>query len=227
MARLARIVVPGLPHHVTQRGNRREQVFFSGDDYQAYADLLSDALRVSGSEIWSWCLMPNHVHLIVVPGDEDGLRTTVAHVHRKYAGRINARNRWTGHLWQGRFGSVVMDEDHLLTAFAYVALNPVRARLVERAEDWPWSSVHAILSGRDDGITTCEPVLTRIPDFRRFLLDHQESDEVYAVLRRGETAGRPLGSASFTQDLERRLNRRLAPQKRGPKTKQIVEDGNN
>jgi putative transposase len=92
--------------------------------------------------------MPNHVHLIVVPADEDGLRRTFADAHRRYTGFINARHRWTGHLWQGRFGAVVMDETHLFHAMRYVSLNPVRARLVKRAEDWPWSSVRAHLGLR-------------------------------------------------------------------------------
>lgn len=113
MARLPRIVVPGLAHHVTQRGNRRAQTFFEEEDYQLYKDLLAEAAEKAGAEIWAYCLMPNHVHLIVTPDDPDGLRRTFADAHRRYTGYINARLRVTGHLWQGRFGSVVMDEQHL------------------------------------------------------------------------------------------------------------------
>lgn len=169
MTRLARIVIPGLPHHVTQRGNRRERVFFSDADYQFYLDELGLAAKKAGSEIWAWCLMPNHVHLLIVPADVDGLRLTVANAHRRYASRLNARNRWTGHLWQGRYGSVVMDEAHLYHALAYVSLNPVRARLVERAQDWPWSSARAHLTGTPDGITTLAPGLERVGISRHFL----------------------------------------------------------
>ncbi len=104
MARLARIVIPGLPHHVTQRGNRRETVFFSDADYRAYLNMLIAAVGKAESEVWAWCLMPNHVHLIIVPSHEDGLRQSVANAHRRYAARINARNAWSGHLWQGRMG---------------------------------------------------------------------------------------------------------------------------
>jgi len=103
MTRLARVVIPGLAHHVTQRGNRREPVFFEDDDYQAYLDLIGRAARTSGTQIWSYCLMPNHVHFVLVPSDELGLRRTFAEAHRRYTGRINARFKWTGHLWQGRF----------------------------------------------------------------------------------------------------------------------------
>jgi putative transposase len=113
MARLSRLVLPSFPYHVTQRGNRRMQNFFEDGDYELYRDLLTEAADRAGSEILYYCLMPNHVHVIVVPSDEDGLRRTFADAHRRYTGFINARNRWTGHLWQGRFGAVVMDEEHL------------------------------------------------------------------------------------------------------------------
>ena len=136
MARLPRIVLPGIPHHVTQRGNRREKTFFEDGDYALYRELLAAATARAGSAIWAYCLMPNHVHLIVVPHHEDGLRQTFADAHRRYTGFINARHGWTGHLWQGRFGAVLMDEAHLASAVRYVSLNPVRARLVERAEAW-------------------------------------------------------------------------------------------
>ncbi len=135
MARLARVVIPGLPHLVTQRGNRRERTFFEEDDYALYLDLLADSSARAGAEVWAYCLMPNHVHIILVPSDRDGLRRTFADLHRRYTGFINARARTTGHLWQGRYGSVAMDETHLLTAVRYVTLDPVRARLVAQARD--------------------------------------------------------------------------------------------
>jgi putative transposase len=147
MGRLPRIVLPGVPHHVTQRGNRRERVFFEDGDYALYLDLLSDAAAQARVAIWAYCLMPNHVHIVAVPSDEDGLRRTFRYVHRHYTGYINARLRVTGHLWQGRFSSVAMDEAHLVCALRYVALNPVRAKLAKRAEDWQWSSTGAHLKG--------------------------------------------------------------------------------
>ena len=105
MARIARVVVPDLPHHVTQRGNRREPVFFEADDYGLYRRLVAAAARRAGTAVWAYCLMPNDVHLIVTPADADGLRATFAEAHRRYTGAINARFRWTGHLFQGRFGA--------------------------------------------------------------------------------------------------------------------------
>ena len=126
MARLSRVVIPGVPHHVTQRGNRRERTFFEDGDYQLYLDLLAEAAWAAGVEVWAYCLMPNHVHLIVTPSDEDGLWRTFRKVHRHNTGYINARMRTSGHLWQGRYGSVAMDEGHLISALRHVALNPVR-----------------------------------------------------------------------------------------------------
>ena len=169
MARLPRLVLPGIPHHVTQRGNRREQTFFEDGDYELYLDLLADAAGRAHVEIWGYCLMPNHVHVIAVPQDADGLSRAFRYVHRHYTGYVNARQRWTGHLWQGRFSSVAMDEPHFVTALRYVSLNPVRARLVERAEDWRWSSVRAHLAGEDDDVVRVAPALERVGDFATFL----------------------------------------------------------
>ena len=160
--------------------------------------------------------MPNHVHLLIVPADVDGLRLTVANAHRRYAARLNARNKWTGHLWQGRYGSVVMDEAHLWHALAYVSLNPVRARLVERAQDWPWSSARAHLTGQPDGIITLAPALERAGDFAAFLGAAHDPAE-YEPLRRAEITGRPVGGAGFLDALEARLSRTVKPLRRGRK----------
>ena len=217
MARLRRLVLPGYPYHVTQRGNRRSQTFFEDSDYELYRDLLGEAARKAGSEIWCYCLMPNHVHVIVVPADEDGLRRTFADAHRRYTGFVNARHRWTGHLWQGRFGAVVMDEEHLGHAMRYVSLNPVRARLVEKPEDWRWSSVRAHLAGEDDELVRVAPALERYGSFAAFLGTPAAAEDAWRSLRRSETSGRPLGSAAWVASIEARTGRTLAPQKRGPK----------
>ena len=129
MARLARVVVSGVPHHITQRGNRRQATFFNEADYAAYLELMSEWCWRCGVAVWAYCLMPNHVHLIVVPESEDGLRRGIGEAHRRYSRRINFREGWRGHLWQGRFASFPMDERHLMLAVRYVELNPVRAKL--------------------------------------------------------------------------------------------------
>ena len=217
MTRLPRLVFPGLPHHVTQRGNRRGPTFFEDADYALYCDLLAAAAMKAETEIWCYCLMPNHVHVIVVPSDEDGLRRTFADAHRRYTGFVNARQRWTGHLWQGRFGAVVMDEAHLANAVRYVSLNPVRARLVRQAADWRWSSVRAHLAGADDGVVKVAPVLERYGAFAAFLAAPGPDAEAWRALRQSETSGQPIGDAAWIAMLEARTGRKLAPQKRGPK----------
>ncbi len=224
MTRIARIVLPGVPHHVTQRGNRRERVFLNDDDYALYRDWLGESCRRFGVEVWAYCQMPNHVHLILAPADAAGLGLALARAHRLYAGFVNARARQTGHVFQGRFGSVPMDEAHLTAAVRYVALNPVRARLVARAQDWPHSSVGAHLRGEDDGLVRVRPVLDRIARFAD-VLETDADDPTFAALRRSELIGRPLGSADFTRRAEALLGRRLAPGKRGPKPKAPPDGG--
>jgi putative transposase len=201
MARLSRVVIPGHPHHVTQRGNGRARTFFEDGDYALYRDLLAANCKAAGVEVWAWCLMPNHVHLILVPSDPDGLRRALARVHRSYAGIVQARRKRTGHFWQGRFGAVVMDEQHLAAALRYVSLNPVRARLVKRAQDWRWSSTRAHLRGRDDGLTAQAPIRDRFPDFAGLLATAPEAD-LFGVLRSAESVGRPLGDARFLARIE-------------------------
>jgi putative transposase len=136
MARLARIAVPSLPHHVTQRGNRREAIFFEDGDHEIYLDLLAEQALKAGVAVWAYCLMPNHVHLILKPARAGDLGRAVGETHRRYTNFINARGRWTGHLFQSRFASVVLDDTRLISAVRYVSMNPVRARLVARPEDW-------------------------------------------------------------------------------------------
>ena len=223
VSRLARLVAPGLPYHVTQRGNGGQRVFFSDEDYACYRDLLAAAAEEARVAVWAWCLMPNDAHLILCPDDEDGLRRALARAHRRYAGVVHARQRRTGHFWQGRYGAVAMDEDHLAAAYRYVTLNPVRARLVVRAEDWPWSSAGALLGLGEDRLTDLAPARQR---FARFadLVEGAEDREATARLRKGETVGRPVGGAAFLAALEARSGRRLAPLKRGPKPRCAERD---
>ncbi len=224
MARLARIVVPRLPHHVTQRGNRGERVFFEDADYALYRDLLAAACRKVNVAVWAYCLMPNHVHLILVPSDATGLARALGDAHRRYVGYVNTRARQTGPLFQGRFASVVLDEEHLLAAARYVSLNPVRARLVKRARDWAWSSVRAHLKGADDGLVSVRPLIERVGRFADLLTAETEAErERYARLRAAETTGRPIGAPAFLKRLSRKLGRSVVPQKRGRKPKAAAE----
>ena len=214
MPRTARIVAPGLPHHVTQRGNRRQQTFFSDHDYAAYRDLLSDRCKAHGVQVLAWCLMPNHVHLALVPSTEASLGTALGETHAAYTRRINRREGWRGFLWQGRFSSVVMDERHLLAAARYIELNPVRARLVDAPPDWRWSSARAHLTARPDGLVDIDPMLDRLPDWAEFLAGDMPDAELDAI-RAAERTGRPLGAGAFIARLETELGVSLTARPRG------------
>jgi putative transposase len=218
MPRLARVIAPGLPHHLTQRGNRRQPTFFGDDDYREYLALMAEWCFKRGVKIWAYCLMPNHVHLIAVPAQDDSLRRAVGEAHRRYTRYVNLREGWTGHLWQGRFASFVLDERYLMAAARYVEMNPVRAGLVQRPEDWRWSSAAAHLAGRDDALVTVAPLLGMVPDWRRFLAQELPGEELEA-LRLHERTGRPLGEESFVARLESTLDRVLHRQKPGRKPK--------
>ena len=169
-------------------------------------------------QVWAYCLMPNHVHLIVVPASEDGLRRALGEAHRRYTRRINFREDWRGHLWQGRFASFAMDERYLLRAARYVELNPVRAKLCRVPWRWRWSSAAAHVGGQDDGLVRVTPVLERVKDWREYLLEPREAKEE-EIWRQHERTGRPLGEATFLDRVERLVGRPVRPAKRGRKPK--------
>ena len=216
MPRLPRICIPGVPHHVTARGNRREPIFFEDTDQDIYCDILAEQVRKARVEVWAYCLMPNHVHLILCPSDGEGLSRALGAAHKRWANFINARGRWKGPLFDRRFASVAMDEPHLIAALRYVALNPVRAGFVQMARDWKWSSVRAHLAGKDDGLVTVRPVLDRVADFAS-LIANPADEAGFATLRAAEQTGRPVGTDEFVAGLERLLGRRIARRAPGRK----------
>jgi putative transposase len=185
------MVIPDLPHHVIQRGTRRMTVFFQKADYDLYRELLLDGLRRTGVQLWAYCLMPNHVHLIVAPPDEGALAALFRRVHHLYAMRINRRGAWSGHLWQARFSSAPMGERYLRRAAAYVLLNPVRAGLVREAQDWEPSSAAVHLGLRSDPLVSLAPLDRRVADWRQFLAPADLGD--LEDIRRHTRTGRFLG----------------------------------
>ena len=223
MARLARVVIPGLAHHVTQRGNGAQQVFFGAADYARYLELLTESCLATRVSCLAYCLMPNHVHLILVPAADDGLRRCLSVVHRAYAGVLNARFRRTGHFWQGRFGSVAMDERHLYEALRYVLLNPVRARLVDSAAAWPWSSARVYLDGASDGLTNPWRMLGLVGDIPAYLAERGDA-VCLERLRVSEHTGRPATDLALLRRLEAASGRRLRPRRRGPKGRSYTGD---
>ncbi len=217
MARIARAVAPGIPHHVAQRGNRRQQTFFNDEDYRAYLDLMSEWCTKYNVQTWAYCLMPNHIHLIVVPETKAGLNLAIGEAHRRYTRRINFREGWRGHLWQGRFSSFILDQRYLLACTRYVELNPVRAGMVKIPGDWPWSSAGPHIKRKDDVLVRTKPLLKMVKSpWKSFLtVDAQESER--ALFRKHERTGRPVGDDAFIERLEQLLDRKLKPRKPGPK----------
>ena len=219
MARMARAVAPGIPHHVIQRGNRRQQTFFNDTDYHSYLELMAEWCGKYHVDIWAYCLMPNHIHLIAIPKTKDGLNFAIGEAHRRYTRRINFREGWRGHLWQGRFSSFIMDERYLLACTRYIELNPVRTGLVKKPEEWLWSSAEPHMKGKDDLLVKTKPLSKLVnKSWRKFLTQELPETEI-ALLRKHERTGRPLGADRFIKKLEHILNRSLRPKKPGPKKK--------
>ena len=217
MARMARVVIPHIPHHVTQRGVRRMETFFDDEDYEMYLSLMHEWCLSSGVEIWAYCLMPNHVHLIAMPDSKEGLAHGVGEAHRRYTRYINFKKSWKGYLWQGRFASFPMDEDYLLASVRYVELNPLRAKLVKKAEDYRWSSARAHLAGKNDILVKVQPMLDRVENWSELLASGDQAS--FDELRMHERTGRPLGQDSFVERMSLLAGRPLGKKKPGPKRK--------
>ncbi len=190
-------------------------MFFSKDDYRRYLLTLKTLARRYELATWAYCLMPNHVHLIVVPASVKGLARPIGETHRRYALHVNRREGWTGHLWQERFASFPMDEAHLMAAVRYVLLNPVRARLVEHACAWPYSSARAHLHGERNPLVDTGPMDERVSNWKSYLAEGVSKDDLGRI-RLHTSTGRPLGSREFVERLEEGLGRRLRPRKPGP-----------
>jgi len=217
MPRVARIVVPGCPHHITQRGNNRQDVFFTDDDRRLYLKVLADQARRHDVQVFGYCLMTNHVHLIAAPADEKGMAEAVGRTHWLYAQTVNRLHGRSGHLWQSRFYSCALDDAHLWAAMRYVENNPVRARLARRAWTYAWSSAALHAKGRSDPHGLLELTKWRgyfTPDaWREYLLAalSDQDREALSHLRLHTNRGRPLGSDGFVAKLEAAMNRRLRP----------------
>lgn len=218
MPRLARTVCAELPHHITQRGNRREDVFFTDQDRQTYLDWLKDYAEKHKVDILAYCLMTNHIHLVAVPSTEQGLQQLLKPLHMRYAQRINRTRGWKGHLWQGRYYSSALDEDYFWAAIRYVERNPVRAKMVRKAENYPWSSARGHCGIREDNLLTQKVYWRRqmesIGDWSAWLAEGDEPDQL-AVIRRNVEKGLPCGSDRFIQKLERMMGRALQYRPRG------------
>ncbi len=213
MSRIARVVVPGLPYHVTHRGNLRSAVFFTQQDREIYLGLLEQHANKEGLAVWAYCLMTNHVHLIAVPEREDSMAEALGRAHMQYSRRVNRDHGWSGHLWANRYHSTPMDGEHLWEAIRYVELNPVRARMVVRAEEYLWSScrLHSGLEKNYGVLAEARPFPGTVgtADWARWI-NAGVGEEAAERIRTNTLSGRPCGAGDFVRDLEQRLGRLLA-----------------
>lgn len=212
MPRIARLVVPDYPHHVTQRGNYRHDVFHDDSDRRQYLELISSYSKKHFLEILGYCLMNNHVHFIVIPRRDDSLSAVFRTAHTLYSQYFNKKIKECGHLWQGRFYSCVLDERHLLAAARYIERNPVRIKIAKKPTDYIWSSArnHAGMSHNDiiDTNSLFKYIEINQDEWREFTDKNDESDDI-STIRKYTMTGRPLGGAFFVQKLEKTFGERL------------------
>lgn len=200
MPRIARIFAVNYPHHITQRGNNKETVFFDDEDREFYLKTLVRYCHKRGLEIWAYCLMNNHIHILAVPKKEDSLARGIGGINLIYIQYINRKHKRSGRLWQNRFYSTIVEkEPHLWTVSRYIERNPVRARLVARPEDYLWSSAKAHVTGVRDSILT----------------GNWLGEKEINLLRKTTSTGRPLGRERFIKVIEKMLDREILPKKAG------------
>lgn len=218
MPRLARVVCPGLPYHVTQRGNRRATVFFSDHDRRIYLDRLQEYAQRASVEVLAYCLMNNHVHLVLVPATPQSLERALRPLHTRHAQRINRLKGWKGHVWQGRYFCAALDEDYLWAAMRYVEQNPIRAKLTVKAEEFPWSSAAAHCGLRSDTVLTAElrwrRLFAGVGDWSAWLKVGMDRSRL-ETLRRNTVRGLPCGTSAFIDSIEQVSGRALSDRPRG------------
>jgi putative transposase len=222
MPRTARIVIPDLPYHITQRGNYRQDIFQDNEDRLSYLSWINDYSKKYKLSIFAYCLMDNHVHFIVIPRKEDSLARVFSISHMRYSQYFNKKKKASGHLWQGRFYSCVLDEGYLLAALRYVERNPVRAGIVRKPWRWKWSSA-GVHVGQGDGVINLENITTVIDttaeEWKEYI-DLDENEEEVEDIRKHTLLGRPLGTKDFIAKLGKRIGMVLSVLPRGRPKKQ-------
>jgi putative transposase len=201
---MERITIPGLPHHVIQRGLHGRKTFLNNEDYDVYLEIMSECIRRYGLEIWSYCLMPDHVHLIAIPQEKKSLANCLRAGHSRYSKYINQRTGSKGQFWQGRYSSHLLDEDYLIACARYIEINPVKRDYVDQPEDWQWSSARAHIMKSDDPLVHAEPLLEKVKkDWREFLAEIRPEGEA-DLFYLHEKNGHPLGNDAFRAMVESR-----------------------
>lgn len=215
MARMARVIVPEFPHHIIQRGNRRQKVFFNENDYSEYLKLLNNYSHRFKVDILAYCLMPNHVHLIAIPQKDGSLAQAIGETHRNYTRFINFREKWRGYLWQGRFSSYVLDERYLLATTRYILLNPVKAKIANKPWDYKWSSTrHHMGTTTNSSLAKDKLLKELIGNWKDFLGITTNNDDI-KLFQLHERTGRPLGDNTFIEKLESILKIKLKKKRAG------------
>jgi len=216
MPRIARIIAPYYPHHITQRGNNRADVFWDDEDKAIYLSFLKNYCEKWNVEIWAYCLMTNHVHILAVPADEGSLSRCIGRTNLLYTQHVNRKSKHSGRLWQNRFFSTIVDTESYLWAVArYIEQNPVKSAIVTRPEDYTWSSCRANIGEQGDGLVTGKRWLDEKDRgaYKIFLL--QQDPVTDEKIRKNTSTGRPLGSEGFIAGLESKLCRKILPGKSG------------
>ena len=223
MPRTARVVVPGLPYHITQRGNYHHAVFLDEGDYRIYLSWMRQYALRYGVTFLAYCLMPNHVHFVLIPSKEKALAGLFCTTHMRYAQYVNNKIHEQGHLWQSRFYSCVMEGHHILAAIRYVERNPVRAGLVIEPWEWQWSSAAFHTGLKNQTPLQLEEVYEKIDVSREQWKDFISSEDTAETetIRKNTRTGRPAGSNMFIKGIEERLNRRLGLLPRGRPEKKM------
>ena len=219
MARIARIVVPEFPHHIIQRGNRRQKVFFNEGDYKEYLRLLNNYSLRFKVDILAYCLMSNHIHLIATPHEDGSLAQAIGETHRNYTRCINFREKWRGYLWQGRFSSYVLDERYLLAVTRYILLNPVKAAIVKKPWDYKWASTRHHMMLANNSLIKDSLLREVIENWKDFLNIPASNDEI-KLFQLHERTGRPLGDNTFIEKLESLLKITLKKKRAGRRKKE-------
>jgi len=226
MPRIARIIAPGYPHHITQRGNNRGTVFFDDEDRRTYLKLLAGHAQKHDLRLWAYCLMDNHLHLLVVPGTETALARGIGLTNQMYTQFLNRKLQQSGRVWQNRFFSCIVQNDQYLWAVArYIEGNPIKAGLVECAESYRWSSAQAHILGSYDPLLNESSWLSpqERGSYAQFV--RGKDDKTDNAIRRATRNGRPFGSDSFMDMLESQLNQPVKAGKPGRPCTKTVETG--
>lgn len=215
MPRSARLVVPGHPFHLTHRGNNKQKVFYSDDDRRKYLFWFEEACQEWGMRVLSFCLMDNHVHFIAIANQLDSFARVINVVHRRYAIYLNQKHEASGHLWEGRYYSCLLDNNHLIAALRYVERNPVRAQMVHKPWDWAWSSAGEHV-GRGKGYISLEDARTfvSIPSWKEYISQNEQEEDLNEI-RKQTMSLKAWADLDFKESIENKYGVQLMPKPRG------------